>query len=230
MKTRLLRDERGFTLTEMLVTMMIMIIVLFALYGIFDMSIRVFQFGNNKVEAVENARLGLEKMEREIRAAYPVDKITPAPNRKDYVFFNPGVPGTAALPGQRSITFGNDLPDPPVAANRRIVDPATGATEPGEEITYALTGPGAGGVCPAPDPANPGVTCTLVRSENNGVSQAVVEYVRPDGLTLTYFRPDGSAVNPANNGRDVGIVRIKLEIKKKDSAQTLTTDVDLRNR
>jgi hypothetical protein len=58
----------------------------------------------------------------------------------------------------------------------------------------------------------------------------VVEYVRPDGLTLTYFRPDGSAVNPANNGRDVGIVRIKLEIKKKDSAQTLTTDVDLRNR
>ena len=68
-KERFLKEERGFTLTEMMVTIMIMIVVFFALYSIFDMSLRVFSFGNNKVEAVENARLGLEKMEREIRAA-----------------------------------------------------------------------------------------------------------------------------------------------------------------
>jgi prepilin-type N-terminal cleavage/methylation domain-containing protein len=68
---RLLREESGFTLVEVLVTMTIMIVVLSALYGIFDMGLRTFSFGNNKVEAVENARLGLEKMEREIRAAYP---------------------------------------------------------------------------------------------------------------------------------------------------------------
>jgi len=53
---------------------MIMIVVLFALYSIFDMGIRVFSFGNDKIEATEQARLGMEKMTREIRAAYPVDK------------------------------------------------------------------------------------------------------------------------------------------------------------
>ena len=37
--------------------MLIMIAVMFALYSIFDMSLRVFRFGNDKVEAVENARL-----------------------------------------------------------------------------------------------------------------------------------------------------------------------------
>ena len=54
--------------------MVMMLTVLFALYSIFDMSLRVFGFGSDKVEAVENARLGLEKMERELRGAYPYDK------------------------------------------------------------------------------------------------------------------------------------------------------------
>ena len=81
-RERFLKDERGFTLTEMMVTIMIMMVVFFALYSIFDMSLRVFSFGNNKVEAVESARVGMEKMEREIRAAYPVDA-----SRSDDLFF-----------------------------------------------------------------------------------------------------------------------------------------------
>ena len=48
-KGRVLREERGFTLTEMMVTTVIWIVMLFALYSMFDMSIRVFGFGNNKV-------------------------------------------------------------------------------------------------------------------------------------------------------------------------------------
>ena len=72
-RERFLKDERGFSLTEMLVTIIIMTVVLMALSSIFDMSIKVFSFGNNKVEATESARVGMEKMEREIRAAYPVD-------------------------------------------------------------------------------------------------------------------------------------------------------------
>lgn len=71
-----LREEGGFTLPEVLVAMTMMVTVLFALYAIFDMSLRVFSFGNDKIEAVENARIGLERMEREIRAAYPQDDDT----------------------------------------------------------------------------------------------------------------------------------------------------------
>ena len=68
-RERFLRDEGGFSLSEMLVTIMIMTVVLIALLNIFDMSLKVFSFGNNKVEAVESSRIGLEKMEREIRQA-----------------------------------------------------------------------------------------------------------------------------------------------------------------
>lgn len=66
-------NESGFTLAEVLVAMTMMITVLFALYAIFDTSVRIFRYGNDELEALENARLGLERMEREIRAAYPHD-------------------------------------------------------------------------------------------------------------------------------------------------------------
>src|SRR5215203_4405921 len=71
-RERFLKEEKGFSLPEMLVTIVIMMVVFFALYSVFDMSVRIFSYGSNKVEAVESARLGLERMEREIRAAYPV--------------------------------------------------------------------------------------------------------------------------------------------------------------
>lgn len=86
---RLLKDERGFSLPELLVTMLMMLTVMFALYSIFDMSLRVFSFGNDKVEAVENARLGLERMEREIRAAYPVeDELVVTSESGEISFYN----------------------------------------------------------------------------------------------------------------------------------------------
>jgi hypothetical protein len=52
---------------------MMMFGVLFALYAIFDVSVRAFGYGGDKLEAVGNTRLALGRMEREIRAAYPYD-------------------------------------------------------------------------------------------------------------------------------------------------------------
>src|SRR5215216_793724 len=105
-RKRVVCEEAGFTLTEILVTTMIMIIVLFGLYSMFDMGLRVYSFGNDKVDATEKARLGMEKMEREIRAAYPDDRIPPpAGNGKQHVFFPSGFPdpanSTPTLPGEQ---------------------------------------------------------------------------------------------------------------------------------
>lgn len=113
------KEEGGFTLPEMMVTIMVMITIFFALYNIFDMSIRVFSFGNDKVEAVENARIGLERMEREVRAAYPYDKGNPSSS--DARLFD--------AMGAEQVTFANDL-----GAGDRVIDQAT------EEITYSLSG------------------------------------------------------------------------------------------
>ena len=64
-------DESGFTLTEVLVSTTMMVVVLFALYALFDTTVRVFDLAGDELEAAENARFGLGRMEREIRAAYP---------------------------------------------------------------------------------------------------------------------------------------------------------------
>jgi prepilin-type N-terminal cleavage/methylation domain-containing protein len=212
MRDRLLREEGGFTLPEMMVTMMIMIVVLFALYSIFDMSIRVFRFGNNKVEAVENARLGLEKMEREIRAAYPYDRAA----SNSHIFFSTSDSATAAMPSATQITFGNDL-----NGNRKLDCPNPSNCE---FITYKRSQSGA--------------TRTLLRNVTSTGSSSgsggapVVEFVNgANGLNFAYLKSNG---DPATQESEIELVRITLDIKVEgganDGTQTLTTDVDLRNR
>lgn len=120
MKERLHAEESGFTLVEVLVTMVMMLTVMFALYSIFDMSLRVFSFGNDKTEAVQNARQGMERMEREIRAAYPYDK-SGQDGDVDENLLKEHEP--------QSIEFGNDL------NSDRYVDEGSD-----EEITYGLSG------------------------------------------------------------------------------------------
>jgi prepilin-type N-terminal cleavage/methylation domain-containing protein len=215
MLRRLLREEEGFTLTEMLVTMILMLMVMFALYSLFDMSIRVFAFGNDKVEAVENARLGLDKMARELRGAYPADRV----NGKTNLFWNEGAPGTALAappPANGPITFGNDL-----NGNRRIYDPATGNLDPREQITYRLSGSTLQRRTSQADPWDP-------------VAEDVKD-VDGDGqaLTFTYLDQNGNTtVVPS----EIRTVRVKLELKansaagRKDATQILQTDVTLRNR
>lgn len=207
---RLVKEEAGFTLVEMMVTMVIMIVVLFALYSIFDMSIRVFKFGNDKVEATTNARLGLEKMEREIRAAYPMDRNVPS---KRYLFFsaNGSVANPpAAMPTGSQITFGNELGTP---GDGRVTC-VSGSTC--EYITYKLSG------------------STLMRntratgSTSTTGDQPVVEFVQAGGLQFSYLENDGVTV--ATDQKDIATVRIELTINKDNRVQTLTTDVDLRNR
>ncbi len=99
--------------------------VLLALYAVFDASVRVFGAARGNAEATQAARIGLARMEREIRAAYPQDKAA-------------GDETLLTNFGEGRLDFGTDL-----NGNRRILDPATGLAEPGEGISYTL---GAGGV------------------------------------------------------------------------------------
>lgn len=206
MRERVLRDESGFTLSELMVTIMIMIAVLFALYSIFDMSIRVFSFGNDKTEAIQNARLGLEKMEREIRAAYPQDK---------------AAGDTTLLTGwtASSITFGNDRDGD---RNIECVDGGDCET-----ITYEVYDAGSTHALGRKDTY--GGALQPVVEFVDYVDGA------DTGLSFEYFEKDGTTeVAPGGDESRVAIVRIELRIKvergPKAATQTLTTDVALRNR
>ena len=100
------RETAGFTLVEVLVSAMMFFAVLFALYAIFDVSVRTFGYGRDRLESVENARLALGKMEREIRAAYPYDLTSSPPKR--HLFSNPSDPTKPAVPTATRVAFGNE--------------------------------------------------------------------------------------------------------------------------
>lgn len=162
-----LAEEGGFTLVEVLVTMLMMTVVMFALYSIFDMSIRVFSYGNDKTEAVQNARQGLERMEREIRAAYPYDKA--AGNETMFPSYSSST--------SDSITFGNDT-----QGATALDPPDNEITVPDEEITYKL---GASGP-----------PYTLLRvNPSTAVGDPAVESVRANGLRFEYLDRMGATVS-----------------------------------
>ncbi len=68
---RRLRAEDGFSLAEALVAATLTVTVLFALYALFDITVRAYDSGGARIEAIQNARVGLERMQRELRAAHP---------------------------------------------------------------------------------------------------------------------------------------------------------------
>lgn len=212
--------EGGFTLPEMMVTTLVMTVVLFALYNVFDASMRVFRFGNNNIEAVENVRLGLGKLEREVRAAYPYDKAA----GKDYVLLAPNDPtlGATALSANQ-VTFGNDLD-----GNRKLQCPTPESNPRCEFLTYKLS-------------ASAPYTLRRVNTAtpNTSAGDEVVGFVDGSGgLAFTYLKRDGSgnlvAISPATatpaDIAAVRVVRAKLQINKDGRVQTLTTDMTLRNR
>jgi prepilin-type N-terminal cleavage/methylation domain-containing protein len=224
-----LREEKGFTLPEMLVTIIIMMVVFFALYSVFDMSVRIFMFGSNKVEAVESARLGLERMEREIRAAYPVAS-------DSYLFFSADGSESnppQAMPSQTQITFGNESG----AEGEGDGTIQCGDDPPCEYITYRLSAPSNAPPCTgAPDGCSTLLRINTADSGDPGdpVGDPVVENaVVPGGLDFTYLKSDGTT--PAASEGEIDKVRVSLLITVDPGTQTaatqrLTTEIDLRNR
>jgi len=206
---RLLGEESGFTLPEMTVTILMMITVLFALYSIFDMSLRVFSFGNDKIEAVENARLGLEMMEREIRAAYPCDASDES-DTNNHLFFNSidtSCSTTPAMPTPTQITFGNDLSSSIESGYRKVDFPV-------EVLTYYQD------------------ESQLMRLQN-GTAEAVAAPVAANGLQFSYLDENGNpypGADPTPDPSEIHTVRISLTIAVDDATQTLATTVDLRSR
>jgi hypothetical protein len=229
-RERFLREEGGLTMVEMMITVLVMVPVLMLLYSIFDMSVRASMVGNNKSEAVGSARLGLEKMEREIRAAYPVDAGDPA---KMFLFFSAnGVspPAAAAMPTASQITFGNEL----VGAVGTDKAPKILCGTPCEYITYKVTDDASNALCTV-------APCTLRRVNaanssaalTNPIQHAVVENVALNGLTFTYYESDGTA--PETEGEIVKVLvslQIAVDPDNADyrATQRLTTEIDLRSR
>jgi prepilin-type N-terminal cleavage/methylation domain-containing protein len=164
-----LRDQGGFTLAEVMVVVTIMLVVMFAIYSVFDASVKLFSLGISRAEATGNARIALERMEREIRAAYPYDAgASPADNR------------LLATMDPTRVTFGNES-----GSEDRRIDPAT------EGISYYLSADGppytlqktqGGGAAQAVvenvgtfEDGSPGLLFEYLRESNGVLAETAVE-------------------------------------------------------
>ena len=72
MVRQLRRDERGFTLTELLVVTAVLGLMLTAVGSLMMSSQQAYSFGSNRVEAQQNARVALDLMTRELRGAQSI--------------------------------------------------------------------------------------------------------------------------------------------------------------
>lgn len=61
--------QAGFSLVELLITALILTVVLFAIYLMYETNMTTATWGNKKAELQQNARVALDMMEREIRMA-----------------------------------------------------------------------------------------------------------------------------------------------------------------
>lgn len=210
----------------MLITMVLMTVVLFALYSIFDMSLKVYSFGNNKTEAVENSRTGLERMQRELRGAFPLDRANSVPQ----LFFSAidatktnNTPANAppeAMLTATQVTFGNDLD-----GDGKVSCPNT--QNKCEYITYKL------GATSDPDIFTLLRNNTATGSSTSSGGEPLAEKIDgAAGLKFTYLNSNGDVTSILS---EIAIVRITLKVAVKGgtanaTSQTLTTDVALKNR
>jgi len=70
--TRLLRDQRGFSLAELLVVTAVLGFVMAAVIAIQQKGLQMYQYGSNRVEAQQNARVALDGLTRELRSAQQI--------------------------------------------------------------------------------------------------------------------------------------------------------------
>lgn len=197
------RKEEGFTLAEVLVAATMMFAVLFALYSIFDVSVRAFGYGGDRLEAVEKARIAMSRMERELRAAHPYDLTSHPPKR--HLFLDPANPTQPAVPTTTRIFFANEA-----GGDRRI-----GGSE---VIGYYLSGhelkrsKGGSAQTLVDSVATNGLHFTLCRSADEC----------PPALAIT----DEAEIRVVR-------IELTVEVRRRGedpTRQTLTTDVFLRNR
>ena len=68
----LLRDERGFTLVEILAAVPLMLIIFFAVFQLYEVAVREQSRGDARVRGIVQQKNGLERMSRELRDSVAV--------------------------------------------------------------------------------------------------------------------------------------------------------------
>ena len=75
---RHLRDERGFTLAELLIATAVMGLIMAGIFALQVGGQQAYLFGSNRVETQQNARVALDLMTRELRSSTSITSLASA--------------------------------------------------------------------------------------------------------------------------------------------------------
>ena len=72
-----LPTNQGFTLAELLVAISVTLLLLGTLYAVYEISQDSFKYGSTKIELTQNAKIGLERISRELRETNQITTVLP---------------------------------------------------------------------------------------------------------------------------------------------------------
>jgi len=212
-----LRDERGFTLAEMLVVCALLGTVMAGVLSLLMVGQQSATATANKVDAQANARMGIDRVIEEIReAGYlpagPTCPTAPTPPCPPYYYGTSPNPAIAAITAQTatSLTIQNDWNADNVIQAAWVTDPITGAQR-GEQVVYSF---------------NAG---QLGRREIGIDAAPVVVAAGIIGLTYTYLDQNNAVTATAANIRTVTIT-LTTQQSAGQPQVTMVHRVRLRNR
>lgn len=206
-----LKDERGFTLAEMLVVCALLGTVIAGVLGLLMAGQQSATATANKVDAQANARMGIDRVIEEIReAGYlpqgPQCTTAPATPCPPYNYAFPAITAQTAT----ALTLQNDWNADNVIQANAVTDPITGAQR-GEQVVYSF---------------NAG----QLRRQEIGIDAApVVVAAGIIGLTYTYLDQNNAVTATAANIRTVTIT-LTTQQSAGQPQVTMVHRVRLRNR
>ena len=116
-----MRGEDGFTLVELLVGMSVLLVVMLATLQVLDDSTRLANRDNDRVMAMREAQVGMDKLVRELRHTREVVSATPQVLTVRVLRRSDATP--------RQVVFDCSVPHPSAAGLRRCTRASGGATE-----------------------------------------------------------------------------------------------------
>jgi len=204
------KNQRGFTLTELVVAMAISLVVLGAVASIFRVQTRTIKAQEYKMEGIEYARVALDMMSRELRNAgfFRTGTACSTPANTSGI-------ATGTVPSATTLRFVYDANGDGLC-NGTLGGPA-GADE---DVTYTLT------------------ASDITRAVNGGTPQALTGG-NVNQLQFRYFGGNGTEItNMANVPANAKRISISITVQSRSTDTqfgggqtiTMTSNVDLRNR
>ena len=210
-----MRNERGFTLAEMLVVCAIVGLVMASLLGLVMSGQKAYWYGTTQVDAQQTTRVAVERMVREIREAgyYPITPVTVPSGCAAPPCYNFNAVGTGA--SSTSLTLQYDWNgDGTSAASGMVNDPvqcATGTPCRGERVIYSYS------------------SGSLTRQEIGVDTSPVTIASGLNGFSFSYFAEDGTTTTTPASIRTVAVT-VTAMTANQGTYVTMSDRVRLRNR